>query len=51
MFLYLSLVILAADPQPAMAPHYAAELIVPLHDAHNHAPGIVECASGDLFAT
>ena len=41
----LSSATLAADPE------FAAELIFPLNDQHNHAPGIVACPNGDLFAT
>lgn len=33
------------------APFMQAELLFPLHPAHNHAPGIVECANGDLIAS
>jgi predicted neuraminidase len=51
MILWLSLLAFAADQGPATSPHHAAELIFPLHAAHNHAPGIVECPNGDLFAT
>lgn len=38
---------------PAIAedPKFEAELIFPLHAKHNHAPGIVECPSGDLFVS
>jgi len=32
-------------------PEFVAELIFPLNEQHNHAPGIVACANGDLFAT
>ncbi len=28
-----------------------SELVFPLHAQHNHAPGIVECANGDLIAS
>ncbi len=28
-----------------------AELVFPLHKQHNHAPGIVECANGDLLVS
>jgi predicted neuraminidase len=35
----------------AAEPHYSAELIFPLHAAHNHAPGIVELPGGELFAS
>jgi predicted neuraminidase len=37
---------LAAD-----APPYRAELVFPLRHEHNHAPGLVECANGDLIAS
>ena len=37
--------------QTGAAPHYSAELIFPLDDQHNHAPGIVECPNGDLLAS
>jgi predicted neuraminidase len=30
---------------------FEAELVFPLHAQHNHAPGIVECASGDLLVS
>ena len=30
---------------------YEAELVFPLHPQHNHAPGIVECRSGDLLVS
>lgn len=33
------------------APHHAAELIFPLNDQHNHAPGIVEGPNGDLLVS
>jgi predicted neuraminidase len=46
--LWLSLALLAAD---TAAPAYSAELIFPLDQQHNHAPGIVETASGDLIAS
>jgi predicted neuraminidase len=32
-------------------PEYSAELVFPLHDKHNHAPGIVECPNGDLLVS
>ena len=35
----------ATDPQPV------SELVFPLNPKHNHAPGIVECPNGDLFAS
>jgi predicted neuraminidase len=37
---------------PASEPaSFEAELVFPLHAQHNHAPGIVECASGDLLVS
>lgn len=33
------------------APQYHEELIFPLNDRHNHAPGIVECPNGDLLVS
>jgi len=35
----------------SVAPKYSAELIFPLHNQHNHAPGIVECPNGDLLVS
>ena len=35
----------------AAEPEYQAELVFPLHDKHNHAPGIVECPNGDLLVS
>jgi predicted neuraminidase len=32
-------------------PRYEAGLVFPLHDKHNHAPGIVESANGDLLVS
>lgn len=37
--------------QPPEQPRHAAELVFPLHDKHNHAPGIVECPNGDLLVS
>jgi predicted neuraminidase len=37
--------LLAAEPQ------HQAELIFPLHDQHNHAPGIAELADGELLVS
>jgi predicted neuraminidase len=39
--------VFAADPQPA----HRAELIFPLHDQHNHAPGIAELPDGQLIVS
>ena len=33
------------------SPQYSAELVFPLHNQHNHAPGIVECPNGDLLVS
>jgi predicted neuraminidase len=33
------------------APEFSAELIFPLNDQHNHAPGIVECPDGELLVS
>lgn len=33
------------------SPEFHAELVFPLHPKHNHAPGIVECANGDLVVS
>lgn len=38
-------------PADKAEPGLTTELIFPLHAQHNHAPGIVECPNGDLFAT
>ena len=46
-----ALVALQADPASSSAPQHAAELIFPLHNQHNHAPGIVELPIGDLFVS
>ena len=45
MLLLLSLALLSAEPQ------HSAELIFPLHNQHNHAPGIVELPGGELLAS
>jgi predicted neuraminidase len=50
MAVWLALMLIAADPAAA-APQYSAELIFPLHDKHNHAPGIAETRGGDLVVT
>jgi len=47
----LSLVLLSAEPALANEPQYSAELIFPLHEQHNHAPGIVELPGGELLAS
>ncbi|MBI1901919.1 MAG: exo-alpha-sialidase [Planctomycetia bacterium] len=44
--------LLAADPaNSAESPRHEAELVFPLHDKHNHAPGIVELPGGDLLVS
>lgn len=43
-----ALALLVAVPE---APQFSAELIFPLHEQHNHAPGIVECPNGDLLVS
>ncbi len=35
----------------ADSPSHRAELVFPLHQQHNHAPGIVECPNGDLLVS
>ena len=37
--------------QPVEKPQYEAELVFPLHNKHNHAPGIVETPTGDLLVS
>jgi len=44
-FAWGGMAIFAADP------HFASELIFPLHPQHNHAPGIAELADGSLFVS
>ncbi len=51
MALWLVLAVLSAEPDVRSPPSYAAELIFPLHPLHNHAPGIAELPSGELFVT
>lgn len=51
MSLWLMLAVLAAEPSAATPPPYSAELIFPLHAQHNHAPGVAELPSGELFVT
>ncbi len=45
-FLVLTLACVAVE-----AAEYRAELIFPLHEQHNHAPGIVQCPDGSLLAS
>ncbi|MEQ9406837.1 MAG: exo-alpha-sialidase [Fuerstiella sp.] len=49
MWILLTKAVLAA--LTAVEPVMEAELIFPLHDRHNHAPGIVECPDGDLLVS
>jgi predicted neuraminidase len=51
MIFWLSLIALSVELTALQPPPYSAELIFPLHDKHNHAPGIVECPNGDLLAS
>src|SRR6476469_6431680 len=51
MTLWLTLALLMAEPPVATSPTYSAELIFPLHPQHNHAPGIAELPSGELFVS
>jgi predicted neuraminidase len=49
-----TLAVLAVQASALLAaeePHFAAELIFPLHHQHNHAPSIVECPNGDLLVS
>lgn len=46
-----SLFVLATSLAAAVEPRFEAELIFPLDDQHNHAPGVVECPNGDLFVS
>ena len=48
---WLILAVLSAPPDLDSQPIYSAELIFPLHHQHNHAPGIAERPSGELFVT
>jgi predicted neuraminidase len=48
-FLWLLLHVLPPGATPA--PLFRAELVFPLHQQHNHAPGIVECPNGDLLVS
>lgn len=40
-----------ASASLAESPHFASELIFPLHPQHNHAPGVVETPDGDLLVS
>jgi len=45
------LVSVALLAQVDAAPRHSAELVFPLHNQHNHAPGVVECPNGDLLVS
>jgi predicted neuraminidase len=45
------LTVFAAEPPVDTSPSFSAELIFPLHDLHNHAPGIAELPDGELFVS
>ncbi len=47
----LAILTLLVSAAAAEEPFYQAEFIFPLHDQHNHAPGIVQCENGDLLAS
>ncbi len=47
----LALLVLTLASVAAEAAEYRAELIFPLHEQHNHAPGIVQCSDGSLLAS
>ena len=51
--LFALCILLATNGHPGFAgePGFVSELVFPLNPKHNHAPGIVECPNGDLFAT
>src|SRR6187401_3285073 len=51
MMIWLVLALLSAEPAADLKSSYSAELIFPLHHQHNHAPGIAELPSGELFVT
>jgi len=44
---WLAIALLGAEP----AGRHSAELIFPLHDKHNHAPGVAELPGGELLVT
>src|SRR4051794_35170888 len=51
MAVWIVLAALAADPIGELPAGYSAELVFPLHQLHNHAPGIAELSSGELFVS
>jgi predicted neuraminidase len=44
-------VLMSSGSVRAAEPFYQAEFVFPLHNNHNHAPGIVECPDGDLLVS
>ena len=44
-------VLICAGSAWADEPFHKAEFVFPLHNNHNHAPGIVECPDGDLLVS
>src|SRR5262245_60943114 len=51
MKLSLALLLACLPTQPNNKPHHESALVFPLHNQHNHAPGIVECPNGDLLVS
>jgi predicted neuraminidase len=51
MYLHILALLALAPAQPTDKPQHEAELVFPLHNKHNHAPGIVECPNGDLLVS
>jgi len=51
MHLLISALLAGLPAAPDEKPIYQAELVFPLHNQHNHAPGIVECPNGDLLVS
>lgn len=49
--LMFAMVLLTAGVSWAEEPRYAESFVFPLHDQHNHAPGIVEAGNGDLLVS
>ncbi len=51
LFVFCVLLVTNGYLSSAGEPSFVSELVFPLNPKHNHAPGIVECPNGDLFAT
>ena len=49
--LFVLTILFCAGTAFASEAFHRAELVFPLHDQHNHAPGIVECPNGDLLVS